>query len=367
MNVCLIGNGISTLILANVLANRNIKVSIYQEVQPKKKLITRTLGISKNNFNYLIKEKINIQRKSWPVNKIKIFNEIENSKEILNFGSKSDKIFYIIKYRDLINLLYTRIKQNKVVKQHKIENSSFFNSILKEEDNYDLIINFNEKNKISKKLFFKRNEKDYNSLAFTSLIDHERCKNNIAHQIFTKFGPLAFLPCSNNKTSIVFSILDQNNIIPDHKIKELILNYNKKYKIKSFTKFEKFKLKSSILKNYYHKKILCFGDNLHKIHPLAGQGLNMTIRDIKILLNLIDFRINLGLPLDNSILVDFQNKTKHYNYIFSNAIDFIHEFFKFDNNFGNLYSKKLFNFLEANSLFKKYTTKFADKGIFFNY
>ena len=55
MNVCLIGNGISTLILANVLANRNIKVSIYQEDQRKKKLITRTLGISKNNFNYLIK------------------------------------------------------------------------------------------------------------------------------------------------------------------------------------------------------------------------------------------------------------------------------------------------------------------------
>ena len=50
-----------------------------------------------------------------------------------------------------------------------------------------------------------------------------------------------------------------------------------------------------------------------------------------------------------------------------NAIDFIHEFFKFDNNFGNLYSKKLFNFLESNSLFKKYSTKFADKGIFFNY
>ena len=36
MNVCLIGNGISALILANVLANRNIKVSIYEETQPKK-------------------------------------------------------------------------------------------------------------------------------------------------------------------------------------------------------------------------------------------------------------------------------------------------------------------------------------------
>ena len=363
MNVCLIGNGISTLILANVLANRNIKVSIYEEVRPKKKLITRTLGISKNNFDYLLKEKINIKRKSWPINKIKIFNEIENSKEILNFGSKSDKVLYIIKYKDFINLLYKNIKKNKFVKQYKIKNSSFFNSILKEEDNYDLIINFNEKNKISKKLFFKRNEKDYNSLAFTSLIDHEKCDNNIAHQIFTKFGPLAFLPCSNNKTSIVFSVLDQNNVISDHKIKSLILNYNRKYKIKSFTKLEKFKLKSSILKNYYYKKILCFGDNLHKIHPLAGQGLNMTIRDIKILLKLIDIRINLGLPLDNSILVDFQNKTKHYNYIFSNAIDFIHEFFKFDNKFKNNYSTKLIKVFGKNKIFKYFFSNYADKGL----
>ena len=367
MNICLIGKGISTLLLANALANRNIRVSIYAEDELKKKLITRTLGISKNNFNFLIKEKVNIRKKSWPINKIKISSELENNKEILNFGSKNEKIFYIIKHIDLVNLLQIRIKKNKFVKQFKIKNSSFLNSIINEKDNYDIIINFNEKNIISKKLFFKRIEKDYNSFAYTSLINHLKCNNNIAHQIFTKFGPLAFLPNSNNKTSIVFSVLDKNNNIPEDRIKELILNYNKKYKIKSFTKFEKFKLKSSILKNYYYKKILCFGDNLHKIHPLAGQGLNMTIRDINVLLSLIDFRIDLGLPLDRSILAEFQNKTKHYNYIFANTIDFIYEFFKIDTNFSNLKSKKLFNFLEANNLFKKYTEKFADKGIFFNY
>ena len=42
MNVCLIGNGISTLILANVLANRNIKVS---------NIITSDLLNRDNNIN----------------------------------------------------------------------------------------------------------------------------------------------------------------------------------------------------------------------------------------------------------------------------------------------------------------------------
>tara|TARA_B100000965_G_scaffold406364_1_gene444908 strand:+ start:1652 stop:2743 length:1092 start_codon:yes stop_codon:yes gene_type:complete len=361
MNVCLIGNGISTLILASVLASRRIRVLICEEDIPKKKLNNRTLGISKDNFNFLIKEKINLKKKSWPIDEIKIFSESKNNKEILNFGKKKDKIFSIIKYEDLIKYLSTNIKKNKLIKKIKIKSPSFYDSILIK-NSYDLIINFNEKNKISKKFFSQRIEKDYNSIAFTSLIDHYSCNNYIAQQVFTKFGPLAFLPCSKNKTSIVFSVFYQKEILSDYKIKQLILSYNTKYKIKSFSKFEKFKLKSSILKNYYHKNILCFGDNLHKVHPLAGQGLNMTIRDIKILLNLIDFKINHGLPLDSSILNEFQKKTKHYNYIFSGTIDFIHEYFKFDNKFGKIYSKKLFNLLETNSFFKNFATKFADKG-----
>ena len=60
------------------------------------------------------------------------------------------------------------------------------------------------------------------------------------------------------------------------------------------------------MRNYYNKNILCFGDNIHKVHPLAGQGLNMALRDIKIFSELIDKKIELGLPLDQSILKDFE-------------------------------------------------------------
>ena len=38
----------------------------------------------------------------------------------------------------------------------------------------------------------------------------------------------------------------------------------------------------------------------------------MTLRDIKILSELIDKKIDLGLPLDQSILKEFENKTKHF-------------------------------------------------------
>ena len=77
--------------------------------------------------------------------------------------------------------------------------------------NYNLIINSEPKSYITKKFFYKKFEKSYNSLAYTFLITHKRLQNNIAIQIFTKHGPLAFLPLSNRQTSIVFSCKNPHN------------------------------------------------------------------------------------------------------------------------------------------------------------
>ena len=102
---------------------------------------------------------------------------------------------------------------------------------------------------------------------------------------------------------------------------------------------------------------------MHKIHPLAGQGFNMTIRDIKILSNIIDSKLNLGLELDSSVAETFQKKTKHLNYIYASSIDFIYEFFKIDNKVDNFFSESFFKLLNKQNFIKKYATQFADKGI----
>ena len=109
----------------------------------------------------------------------------------------------------------------------------------------------------------------------------------------------------------------------------------------------------------------CHPNNLHKIHPMAGQGFNMTIIDIKLFSALIDSKLDFGLPLDSSILKEFENNTKHLNYIFSSGINFIHEFFRIDNNFENKLSTKFIKKLGKNNYFNKITTRFADQGIIF--
>ena len=56
----------------------------------------------------------------------------------------------------------------------------------------------------------------------------------------------------------------------------------------------------------------------------------MTIRDIKILSNIIKNRLDLGLPFDSSINIEFENIVKYKNLIFSNGVDLVHEFFNFE-------------------------------------
>ena len=212
----------------------------------------------------------------------------------------------------------------------------------------------------SKKYFYKNLTKTYNSHAFTAIISHEKClNNNTASQIFTKNGPLAFLPISNEKTSIVYSIRYPKNI----NLLNLIKNYNSKYKIKKISKISTFELKAKNLRNYYYKNILAFGDLLHKIHPLAGQGFNMSIRDIKLLMGLIKSKLDLGLVLDSSICADFEKNMKHRNFIFSSGIDFIYEFFNFESKTKSQLLSKSVKSLGRNKYTNKFLTNLADSGI----
>jgi 2-octaprenyl-6-methoxyphenol hydroxylase len=249
--------------------------------------------------------------------------------------------------------------------KNKFFRSKFFSkknfSLLKK---YELIINCDSNNFISTKYFSKKITKKYDSSAYTTIIRHDQILNDTAFQVFTKKGPLAFLPISNVETSIVYSIhnsKDQQNI----NVEQLIRDKNFRYKIKSIEKIDRFELKSLNLRSYYYKNILAFGDILHRIHPLAGQGFNMTIRDIQIFLEIIKKKLNLGLPFDISVNSEFQKKIKHKNFIFSNGVDLIHEFFNIERKMKTSYLSKSVKTISNYPSINKIFTKLADRGVLF--
>ena len=91
----------------------------------------------------------------------------------------------------------------------------------------------------------------------------------------------------------------------------------------------------------------------------------MTVRDIKVLLNIIKNKLDLGLQLDSTINKEFEKNLKYKNFIFSNGVDLIHEFFNFERKTKNSVLSKSIQMIGKNSSANKVFIKIADKGIFF--
>ena len=363
MNVCIIGDGLTSLSLAKNLINKKINVHIYYEKKKNILSTNRTIGISKVNFDFFQDEIQNIKKEYvWEINKIKIYSEKIKKEAIINFEKNKRNLFFILKNNQLYNSLANRLNKSKYCKKIIINNKFFFQKLLKEKK-YDLIINCDPYNFIGKKYFSRTINKKYNNLAFISVLKHVKLKNNTAIQIFTKYGPIAFLPISETETSVVYSIDTKKFFLNEKDVISLIKKYNPKFVIKNISKLEMFELKLSNLRNYYYKNILAFGDCLHKVHPLAGQGFNMTIRDIKNFSRIIQSRIDLGMQLDSFVLDDFEKKTRHTNFIFSHGIDFIYEIFSLDKNFKNKNFNEALKLLAQNKFFKNFFVKYADMGL----
>ncbi len=358
MTVCILGSGLTALALAKALVNQNIFVDVVSDRDDYQISRSRTIGISKSNYEYFNRNIINIESIIWKLKRIEIYSDNLKNEKILNFENNQDQLFSILKNHQLYEILNKSLSINEFYKKITLKKN------LLNFDKYDLIINTDYSSFFTKKYFNKKIVKSYNSLAYTTVIDHENITNDVAIQIFTKKGPLAFLPISKNKTSIVYSIHNSRRCTKEN-IKNFIEQYNFKYKIKRVNKIENFNLKSFTLRTYYHDNILAFGDMLHKIHPLAGQGFNMTIRDIDILINIIKDKISLGLPINSSVNNLFEKKTKHKNYIFLNSIDLIYEFFNFERKINNNILAKSLKLLNKNTSINKMFTKIADKGLIF--
>ncbi len=352
MKVCIIGAGLTSYTLAKALVNQNIYVDIIAQKKINLPDNVRTIGISKSNLKFFNNSIINVDKVSWKLKKIEIFTDNLRKEKLINFENNGIELFSIIKNKGLFEILEKSLSKNKFFKRLNIFNNLQFLN------NYNLVINTEYNNIITKKFFSQKIFKEYNGVAYTTILHHEKIHNDVAAQIFTKMGPLAFLPISENETSVVYSFYNKEK----KNINNLIEKYNYKYKIQRIEKVKSFELKSLSLRSYFNGHILAFGDLLHKIHPLAGQGFNMTIRDIKILLDIIINKKSLGLPLDSSINYEFEKTSKHKNFIFSNGIDFIHEFFNFERKINSKFISRSVQFLGKNPNVNKLFTRLADKG-----
>ena len=178
-------------------------------------------------------------------------------------------------------------------------------------------------------------------------------------------------PVSNSETSVIWSIKKNsiNEKIVNNK-EDLSQFFNVHFKelfkeIISISKTEKYNLNYSFNKLIDSKRALLFGDIANKIHPIAGQGLNMTLRNIFSLIKVIKRSENLGFEIGNDIFIKkYLNEVNSNNFIFSSLIDGVRRIFDIKNTaYANLRKNVLAN-LNKNIFIKKNLMEVANKGLF---
>ena len=376
--ICIIGDGLTGLTTAAILGKQNINIDLYSYNKKKSKnLDNRTTAISESNFQY-IKNNLNLHKTNffWPCKKIYLFFE-DKGKIInfLNFDDYNKNLMHIFQNKNLKQKLDKIISQkknikviNKKIKDINCERS--FVTIDKKKIFYDLIIlSIGGLSKLYTKIDAGRSiNKKYNEVAITAIIKHNAKVKN-ASQFFLKEGPLAILPFKKNIFSTVWSI--NNHYFRDNKENlkniltkklETVLNIKK---IKTSESIKIFPINLNLKTKYFKKNVLILGDGLHTVHPMAGQGFNLVLRDIKKLAELMSQTSKLGLLFKDSFLLkNFRNTRKPENNLFGLGINLTNFFFR-DSKYLSVIKKKLFQNINNFSFIKKISQSVADRGISF--
>ena len=128
--------------------------------------------------------------------------------------------------------------------------------------------------------------RDYHQRAVVAHVATERAHAATAWQRFTAAGPIALLPLSDGRSSIVWSL-------PETRAREVLALDDAAFceaagvasdfrlgAITAATPRASFPLRLQVAERFVAGRCVLAGDAAHAVHPLAGQGANLGLRDV---------------------------------------------------------------------------------------
>lgn len=136
-------------------------------------------------------------------------------------------------------------------------------------------------------------KKDYRCSAVICNVRCSREHNSIAYERFTESGPVALLPLSNNRYSVVYCVKNSEleamqNLSDEDFLLKLQQHFGFRAGIFKVTgKRHSYPLYLLTTSRPIAHRIVCVGNAAHNLHPVAGQGFNLGLRDVFVLAQVI--------------------------------------------------------------------------------
>ena len=329
--ICVVGGGITGAIMVLLLKNSNMfKLSDIGWVRPKLKIQNDFRTTFYNETSIELLNNLNIFKKLKKVDytsvkNIKVFGPNYSSPLEWDYLNTKRKFGAVIKNDVVLKIIEEQLKDikqydsfvnntrcNDFERTLYLENKKFIKT--------HLILSADGKNSYLRKLLsIKTLNKNSKHVAISGFLEQSKNHNSVAIQAFTNIGPIGILPYENkNLVNFVLSIekIKFNNLLskdnPEYFIcnelnkffTHIDLNYRPIKKINNIeNKLSYWDLNLNLVLDPTSSRAVLIGDAAHSIHPLAGQGLNLSLRDCVSALKAIENCLNFGNDLgDKSIL-----------------------------------------------------------------
>ncbi len=177
----------------------------------------------------------------------------------------------------------------------------------------------------------------YNQKAIVTTVEHEKPHFGTAHELFLPSGPFAILPLTGNRSSIVWTdtprAVDAAMALSDNAFAaELARRFGDFLgKVEPCAPRWSYPLSLQLAERYTDKRLALIGDAAHAIHPIAGQGLNMGLRDAAALADVAGNALSSGLDVGVNI-ADYERWRNFDNSMLAGATDIFNRLFS--NNIG---------------------------------
>ena len=287
----IIGGGLIGSIAALALQQKNFKVLVVEK--NSKFSDNRTLAVNSNSKSFLTSLGLweNFKEKPENINKIIIQDYL--NQDPLIFNNTQSPMGYVAYNQEILNNAKNKLrKSNSLIENFEVPlNKTLLSKKFDLQNNcykFKKIIlclgkNFDLPESINKILLPSKHK------AFVGFFYHSKNHKNIAYEMFTKNGPLAVLPAPKfNKKQSTFIYSTKEDLS-----KIALSNLLKKYfkdthgSIKLLPKISSFNINPHI-SNVLNNNNILMGDMLRSIHPVAGQGWNLGIKDIQTLCDLLN-------------------------------------------------------------------------------
>jgi 2-octaprenyl-6-methoxyphenol hydroxylase len=154
--------------------------------------------------------------------------------------------------------------------------------------------------------------RDYGQTAVIANVTAERGHENVAYERFTDSGPLALLPMSGQRCALVWTVRsDQSDDIMGLDDAQFLSRLQERfgYRLGRFVKAGQrhaYPLQLLQARESIRPRMALIGNAMHTLHPVAGQGFNLGLRDVAALAEVVMDARRKGLDIgDNTVLARY--------------------------------------------------------------